>query len=862
MADLIINTANTLSFFSNIAQDKRFPITSSQSVFTFGDFRIDRGNIFDNLEFPSSAVSFSNFSTLQNFSSATPNPVTFVTTENELNPDVRDPNAYSYFGSFYTKVSRAINSVIASFPYAILVNTNGSANTVFGYTHDDYNQVSSFKIATSALTNQGNVIYSSGVTDTTVTTLFNNFNVFGIQFSATTTATTEIFDITNFQYTTGTTGYLQFDIKGLLFTGTTSASTTPIYIRPSAHNYSQYQRTISNLEFQLAFDGTFKVPDNDNETVFVYQNIPWPRTIDGFNIDSYGDNFNAYMTSILDVATRIDETKTSWMVRAMIPEQFIELDTDTQIYQKLISVYGEEFDTIKSYIDNLAFMHTVDYDRLESVPDKFMYKLSRLLAFDYHDAFSSVDMFEYLLTEDQDGKTLQDYNLELWRKMLINIVWLYKKKGTRDAIMFLFKIMGAPDSLICLNEFAYKVSNVNAVDTSTMVQTVNASQEIASFTQDKISSDGYINYNSSNFVFQEGGTNQGNGQKYIDQWSPEFTLDRYVDNIKATTGDTVFGTRNILNSKELQIALSPAQAIEVDVFQWFQLGFGIWNWGSTGMTVSPFSFLAFSGMSVPFEWTPDPSSLFAIMPPDITGMTISQWLDYIYASNVNPTNRKTTNAYSSNMSEYISLKKIYMTYMLWTNSQESNRLTFAKLERLLELLERDFFQYLMDFVPVTSILENSGALYRNTIFERQKFVYPAGINDGSEFQVKLPDEIDEVIPGYSLTAVANNNINPQLEGFSIQAITNSNIEPQVEAFTIASDIQPPISPISNGFTMNANFFPEIEKDFTMSEQFTATTISYTSGNTIVPFFGSIVFPLSDYILNAINLGTTGIDDIL
>ena len=109
------------------------------------------------------------------------------------------------------------------------------------------------------------------------------------------------------------------------------------------------------------------------------------------------------------------------MIRTMIPEQFIELDTDTQIYQKLISVYGEEFDTIKAYIDNLAFMHTVNYDRLESVPDKFMYKLSKLLAFDFHDSFSNADIFEYLLTEDEDGKTLQDYNLELWRKMLKNI---------------------------------------------------------------------------------------------------------------------------------------------------------------------------------------------------------------------------------------------------------------------------------------------------------------------------------------------------------------------------------------------------------------------------------------------------------
>ena len=63
MADLIINTANTLSFFSNIGTDFRTPITSSQSVFTFGDFQIQRANTLDALNVESNAISFSNFST-------------------------------------------------------------------------------------------------------------------------------------------------------------------------------------------------------------------------------------------------------------------------------------------------------------------------------------------------------------------------------------------------------------------------------------------------------------------------------------------------------------------------------------------------------------------------------------------------------------------------------------------------------------------------------------------------------------------------------------------------------------------------------------------------------------------------------
>lgn len=852
MAEVLINTGNTLSIFSSPGQDKRFPITSSDSVFTFGDFRIERPNIFDNLELSSSAVSFSNFSTLDNFSGDTSTEIQpFGTSENELNPDVTNPQSYAYFGSFYTKVSRAINTLIETFPYAILSYTSGSSNTVFGYTTDTVAGTSTFKLALSGISNQGNVIFASGVTETDTKTLYNNYNTYGIQFSG--TANTHTYNIIGYQYTTGTTGYMQFTVEGYIFTGSTSATTEPIYVRPTVNDYSQYQRTISNLEYQLAFDGTFKIPDIDNETLSTYETFTWPRSIDGFNLDTYGDDYDDYVESILLAATRVDDVKTSWMTRTMIPEQFTELDTDTQIYQKLISTYAEEFDSIKGYIDNLAFMHTVDYDRIESVPDKFMYKLSRLLAFDFHDAFTDTEIFDYFLTEDEDGKTLQDYNFELWRKMLVNIVWLYKKKGTRDAIMFLFKLIGAPECLVNLNEFVYEIVKTASAQNAEAIDPASAEQDTLS---NKIDTDGYINFDASKYIFQEGGIHRGNGQSYLDQWSPEFTLKKIVDNVKVYTGDTEFGTRNLVNSKEVDLSLNPASAIECDVKDWYTLGFGLWSWGTTGLTASPFTVLAFSGMTVPFEWTPDPYSILNILPNSITAMTISQWIDFLYASNVDPTNRKTVSNYSNHMGQYMSLKKIYMTYMLWTNNQESNRLTFGKMERLLELLERNFFGYMEDFVPATTILENISTVYRNTVFERQKFIYPTGLNDGSEFQKELPPELEKTLEVAIVQSTVNNNIQPQSLIFSIENSVVNNIIAQNPANTVVATTAAPINPSNFSFTVVSNFYPETDQDFTTANMYTTQISNYFSGNTVVAFYGE-----NSIFNTGLTIGSIAIDNI-
>lgn len=779
MADFIINSANTLDVQKTPGQDLRFPTTSSESIFTFGNFRLEKNLTPDILERIRVNKGFSNFSTLQTLSSSTFNShEVLTTTTNELNPKTSDAQSYAYFGSFFTKVAAAINNIIANFPYAIL-SSGGSSNSLFSYSNNLGSVTSSFRLPISGLTNQGNIAFISGASvNNTILTLFDNFNQFGIQLSAATTAQTVVHDITSFSYQTGYTGYLQFTVKGFVFSSNTiSASTAPIYVRPSSQRFGQYKRTISNLENQLLFDGVFLVPDVDDDT-FSNQTFTWPKTIDGFAPDSFGSNFDDYTEEILNSCKRIDEIKTDWMIRTMIPENHLDLDTDTQIYRKLISVYAEEFDKVKQYIDSLAFMHSVSYDNQENIPDKFLFKLSKLLGFKFSNAFNEADIFEYLAGESDDsGKSFSDYNFELWKKILININWLYKKKGTRDALSFIFKLIGAPDCLVNFDEFVYRVNRVT-VDSNS-----------GTTLSDKINERGFINFDASQFPFQQG----ENGMDYVNQWAPEFELEKIVDNKKVYTGDTnVNGTENIFNSKELCADISSASAIECDVKQWYDLGFGIWNWGTSASTF-------FSGLTVPFEWTVDEFNCFAT--GLTTGMTISQWMDYIYTCTIDPRTRKVEG--NSNNPIYMNLKKIYMTYMLWTNNQESNRLTFRKLEKFLSLIERNFQDYIPQLIPATTILDCRGTTYRNTLFNRQKFVYPKGINDGSEFQIALPPVFEPKINAVKVSAKINDIIKPIINAVEVTGTVNNIIKPIINAVEVTGIINDVIKPTINAVEVSA-----------------------------------------------------------
>jgi hypothetical protein len=822
----VIISADSLSIWSNVGQDKRQPVTSVDSIFTFGDFRISRNQDLDILDNNAFSGGFSSYSTLNNLSGSNFDAIQVLNTKsNELNPDPRNPNAYSYFSSYYSQVAQAINNIILNFPYAILVN-NPSANTVFNYSENAFTEVSTFSIPISALTNQGGVIYASGNSSGNSYSLYDNYDEFAIEIVSGASNSGITYLINNFSYTPGSSGYLTFEINGhLIGTGTTATTTVPLWIRPSPARYGTFKRGLSNLEYQLFFDGNFLVPDEETDT-FENENIDWPRSIDGFNPDIYGSNYTAYTTTILRHCSKIDEIKTNWMIRTMIPENYLELDSSSETYRNLVAVYAEEFDAIKQYIDGLAYAHTTTYNNLENIPNKFLGRLSKLLGWKHVNLFSDADIFEYLATEDDSGKTLEDYNFQLWKNILININWLYKKKGTRNALQFIFKLIGAPDSLVNINEFVYKINQAlppNSGQTQSL----------------KINSNGFINYNSSNYAFQEGGEGRGNGDAYIQQWRPEFDPIKEVDNLKIYTGDTILGTEHLVNSKEFIIELSPASAIENDSLEWYQLSY--LSAGTSNSSLPPYYQLLTAS---------------TVMPNNITGMTIAEWLDYVYVKNISITRRKIIGIENDKHNyHYPNLKNVYLTYYYWNSGEQSNRLNFRKLEKFLDLIEYDLSAFVEQLLPATTILEGVGKIYRNTLFNRQKFVYQPGINDGSEFQKRLPPDLNPVISATTVSMILSNLETLPIYASSVEGVVPSQNTSTVYASNVDSEVSSGYDLDINQFAISATFSSTQNRRINFANTFNGLVIHYPTNGILQLDSSSFVTGLTNSTTQITNINS-------
>ena len=741
------NSATTLSIRPTPGENKRLVDTNSEAIFTFGDFTVETNYSINYLSANTKDVQFGVFDNLE-----TLNAVNFSTNisipfvqRNELNLPKKNPKSHSYFSSFYTNVATSINNIISNFPYAILSYNNGNVN-VFDYTEyyngKTFEKTCSFKIPISGLTNQGNVSIVSANTENNFSLPYD-YDKFVIQLSG----QTDVFRIKDYSYS-GT--YLYFEIYGLLkHDNPTSTHTDSLYIRPSVERLFNYNNTISSLETQLLNEGKFLIPaidtvaDDSFEQTFI-----WPRTIDGFAPDSYGASFETYKNSILKQAEKVDEEKTDIFIRTVIPENFLEHDSDGQIYRTIIQTYAHEFDNLKNYIDAMAYAHSVDYDNEETVPKKFLGKLSTLLGWKLSEGFNELDLFEYLTSDvDENSNSYSHFNVEIWKRILVNLVWLYKKKGTRDAIMFIFKLLGAPDCLINFNEFVYDITKNSTYDSA------------------KVDDDGYINYASSQYIFQEGGFGRGNGDAYINQWRPEFNPTLRIDTNKIEIGDPTGGTRSIVNTKEMQIGFSPAQAIECDVFSYYKNGGNCWVWGS----LSP----PFSCLTIPFEYLH--FSCDDLTPPNMADMTLAQYLDYVYTNSIDPTTRK-TNAQCHTTWGYPELQNAYLAYYGSNCGDHNNNLNMCKLEAYLQLLEVQLGSYIAQLIPSTTIFEDGVAtVYKNTVFSRQKFVYKEGVDKGSMFKRKIDERIHPSIKFPKLNLTQNENTKVKNTIVKINCKKNDNL---------------------------------------------------------------------------------------
>jgi len=737
-------------------------ITNGSSLFTFGNFEIT-----SNLE-----ERFVKNYTLGSFS----NPITVETINLEsnseniesnnikifLNYDRKNLKNYAYFGSLKEFIRVEIEDIIEKFPSSLVVSSliDGQVKiTVLNNVYDSLTNKSTFNVPVSSFVNnfemsytEEDVLINSFSPTNDLRNISANFLNYEISFPPFESGY-KILEFTG--STTVSTGFLTIVCEGNPFSGNTSLSIT-YHIKPIQNvidnffnSISYFQSYLLNRDTTPKYTATFSVIEEDSNgiTSFTEQSFTFP-TSDGYNIDINTSLYQLYLNDLNNLALTYDQYKTDLVSRFLTTSVLKEFDTPNLKFDKMLKVYGRELDEIKLFIDSIAFSSTIQYNReLENLPDQLVKNFAKVLGFDVLQSINENDLLKFFVSTGDspiygNNKTFltpSEMDIELWRRIILNSSFLWKGKGTRKVLEFLFRFIGAPDCLVDFNEHVYTVDNIVDYD-QLKLNLINLSGLSINMSDYPISEEGFPNKlpNTFDYYFQmNGGWFEENvyhegsydfGQKYMDKFRDiGFILNLTEDNKKSWvyTGNTTNRNYNlelretnynekrselIINTKEVTLFLDPAKAIECDVFNFYKTNYPLCD-------ISKYPTYGYD--------------------KSISAMTFSEFIKLSYERFIDARTRKT-------VSYYPTLRMIYEDYL---NSLEkcgidSKGLTYQiMMNQYINLIDSYWFGLIQQFIPATTIWKG-GEKYRNTLFDRQKFQYKKGIDYGSEFKNEQPPHLE------------------------------------------------------------------------------------------------------------------------
>lgn len=462
-----------------------------------------------------------------------------------LNLDKRNLTNYALFNSFREFTRVALENIITNWPAALYVDPlyilatdtyTHSANTVTNYYYDNVANISYFKVNTNVINNIYNINFLKNQTsqpDTQANPLRNltsTYESYAISYNDVE------YDVLGFTAATNTINdYLKFAVKGNVFSGTTNGFQR-YYIKPNKTKENLFFNGLENFEYYLlnrmvvpkyTAEFNYSIKAQSGDLVYTSEILTWPTT-DGYNIDYETEQYIAYATKLLEISDNLDMTTTNLMVRFLVTESITDFDTtavhldpldqDTsdQKVNKLLTIYGVEYDKLNLFITGVKFANTVTYDKNNNTPDIYLKNIARVLGWELVSSVLENDLLKsYVVPKKSSfsgqsiGLTLMEADIELWRRIILNTPWLWKSKGTRKGIEFLFKFIGTPLGLIRFNEYIYLAENT--IDVDLFLQTLELNNNYVdeyTFTKYPVNpNDGYPNPlpNTSGLYFQSNG---------------------------------------------------------------------------------------------------------------------------------------------------------------------------------------------------------------------------------------------------------------------------------------------------------------------------------------------------------------------
>ena len=227
-------------------------------------------------------------------------------------------------------------------------------------------------------------------------------------------------------------------------------TTTQLQLNNILGSFDGYERYVyyESSSYETSSFGEFY------PTTWPKQNATKPYTLYSYTSSEAIDWLNGTMAS-----ASLHDDNNSFSLQKTIPAHIQEDETNSQ-YVLFTNMTGHYFDLVYEYVKQLTYVH----DRQESITEGFakdiIYSIGESLGITFDSGVKYQDLWEYALGTNASGSfiynssgSLKDKQLEIWKRVINNLPYLLKTKGTERGLRALINIFGIPSTMLRIREY-------------------------------------------------------------------------------------------------------------------------------------------------------------------------------------------------------------------------------------------------------------------------------------------------------------------------------------------------------------------------------------------------------------------------
>lgn len=186
-----------------------------------------------------------------------------------------------------------------------------------------------------------------------------------------------------------------------------------------------------------------------------------------FNLHSVtSSNFTDWESQLLTLSDEYDSKNYNALANAL--PTFLREDKDNDQAVTFVNMLGQHFDILFQYTDHILKKNLRIEHPKDGTSQDLVYDITRNMGWTLSHGTSAKDLWEYALglsgsaeplwtgktTIRTDlSKTYEERTKEVWRRILNNLPYIYKSKGTSRGIRALLAAYGIPQTLLSIREF-------------------------------------------------------------------------------------------------------------------------------------------------------------------------------------------------------------------------------------------------------------------------------------------------------------------------------------------------------------------------------------------------------------------------